>query len=68
MVNRLRLPVSTMRLPLVMMREPFFSKTISARTWHTVSDVAEAICLPRQSTQELIDMGREQRLLERQAH
>ncbi len=58
-------PVSLedMRLPVVMMRD-ILLKTIFRKNVTTASDIAEAICLPRQVTQELIDMGREQRLLE----
>ncbi len=52
-----------MKLPLVMMRD-ILLKTIFRKNASTVSEVAEAICLPGAVTQELIDMAREQRLLE----
>jgi hypothetical protein len=55
--------IAEMRLPVVMMRD-ILLKTIFRKNVNTVTDVAEAVCLPRQVTQELIDMGREQRLLE----
>ncbi len=55
--------LAEMRLPLVMMRD-ILLKTMFRKNVNTVTDVAEAICLPRQVTQELIDMSREQRLLE----
>ncbi|MGR1581362.1 ATPase [Thalassobius sp. S69A] len=52
-----------MRLPLPMMRD-ILLKTIFRKNVSMVSDVAEAVCLPRQVTQELVDIAREQRLLE----
>ncbi|WP_420005426.1 ATPase [Arenibacterium sp. LLYu02] len=52
-----------MRLPLVMMRD-ILLKTMFRKTLDTVSDLSEAICLPAAVTQELIDMAREQRLLQ----
>ncbi len=52
-----------MRLPLPMMRD-ILLKTMFRKNVTQVTDVAEAICLPRQVTQELVDMAREQRLLE----
>ena len=55
--------IDEMRLPVVMMRD-ILLKTMFRKNVTNVSDVAEAICLPRQVTQELIDMSREQRLLE----
>jgi hypothetical protein len=55
--------ISEMRLPVVMMRD-ILLKTMFRKNVTNVSDVSEAICLPRQVTQELIDMAREQRLLE----
>ena len=55
--------IEEMRLPVVMMRD-ILLKTIFRKNVNTVTDVAEAICLPLRVTQELIDMAREQRLLE----
>jgi len=52
-----------MQLPLPMMRD-ILLKTMFRKNMTTVTEVAEAICLPRQVTQELIDIAREQRLLE----
>jgi hypothetical protein len=52
-----------MRLPTVMMRD-ILLKTIFRKNVSTVSEIAEALCLPNPVTQELVDMGREQRLLE----
>ncbi len=52
-----------MRLPLVMMRD-ILLKTMFRKTLDTVTDLAEAICLPAAVTQELIDIAREQKLLQ----
>ncbi|WP_170473673.1 ATPase [Ruegeria arenilitoris] len=52
-----------MRLPLVMMRD-ILLKTIFRKNVDTVTEVAQAICLPSSVTQELIDIAREQKLLE----
>jgi len=52
-----------MKLPIVMMRD-IVIKTMFRKNIDMVSDLAEAICLPVPVTQELIDMGREQRLVE----
>ncbi|WP_299638263.1 ATPase [uncultured Ruegeria sp.] len=52
-----------MKLPLVMMRD-ILLKTIFRKNASTVSEVAEAICLPTSVTQELIDIARDQKLLE----
>ncbi len=52
-----------MQLPLVMMRD-ILLKTIFRKNVDTVSEVAEAVCLPGSVTQELIDIAREQKLLE----
>ncbi len=52
-----------MQLPIVMMRD-ILLKTLFRKNTNHASDLAEAICLPLQVTQELIDMAREQRLLE----
>ncbi len=55
--------LAEMRLPIVMMRD-ILLKTIFRKNVDTVTEVAEAICLPGSVTQELIDMAREQKLLE----
>ena len=52
-----------MQLPPVMMRD-IALKTMFRKNINEVSELARAICLPRQVTQELIDMAREQRLVE----
>ena len=55
--------IEEMRLPVVMMRD-ILLKTIFRKNIDLVSGVSEAICLPRAVTQELVDMAREQKLLE----
>ncbi|EEB83481.1 ATPase [Roseobacter sp. GAI101] len=55
--------IEEMKLPVVMMRD-IMIKTMYRKNVTMVSEVAKAICLPIQVTQELIDMAREQRLLE----
>ena len=52
-----------MKLPIVMMRD-IMIKTMFRKNFDTASELAEAICLPRAVTQELIDLAREQRLIE----
>ncbi len=52
-----------MQLPLVMMRD-ILLKTIFRKNVSIVSEIAEAICLPGSVTQELVDIAREQKLLE----
>ncbi len=52
-----------MRLPLVLMRD-ILIKTIFRKNLDMVSDLARAVCLPVPVTQELIDIGRDQRLIE----
>ncbi len=52
-----------MRLPIVMMRD-IIIKTIFRKNVDMVSDLAKAVCLPIPVTQELVDMAREQRLIE----
>ncbi|MCA0870906.1 ATPase [Seohaeicola saemankumensis] len=52
-----------MLLPIVMMRD-ILLKTIFRKNVEMVSEIAEALCLPTQVTQELVDMAREQRLLQ----
>lgn len=50
-------------LSMVMLRD-IFLKTVFRRHLSTVGAIAEAICLPRQLTQELIEIAREQKLVE----
>src|SRR6056297_2172156 len=52
-----------MRLPVVMMRD-ILIKTMFRKNIDTASELSEAICLPRAVTQELIDISREQKLVE----
>ncbi|MEQ9157964.1 MAG: ATPase [Roseovarius sp.] len=52
-----------MQLPIVMMRD-ILLKTMFRKNLDMVSEISEAICLPRAVTQELVDMARQQRLLE----
>ncbi|MGB7318665.1 MAG: ATPase [Planktotalea sp.] len=52
-----------MKLSVVMMRD-IMLKTMFRKNVDTASEVAKAICLPLQVTQELIDIAREQKLLE----
>ncbi|WP_293572676.1 ATPase [Phaeobacter sp.] len=52
-----------MQLPLVMMRD-ILLKTIFRKSCENVSEIAQAICLPIPVTQELVDIAREQKLLE----
>ncbi|MFY0662325.1 MAG: ATPase [Shimia sp.] len=52
-----------MKLPLVMMRD-ILLKTMFRKNVDMVGDISKAICLPRAVTQGLVDMAREQRLLE----
>ena len=52
-----------MRLPIVMMRD-IVIKTIFRKNVDMVSELAQAVCLPIPVTQELVDMAREQRLIE----
>ncbi|MBT8153012.1 ATPase [Epibacterium ulvae] len=55
--------LAQMKLPIVMMRD-IMLKTMFRKNVDMVSEVAEAICLPASVTQELIDMARDQKLLE----
>ncbi|MGE4325654.1 MAG: ATPase, partial [Pseudodonghicola sp.] len=55
--------LAEMQLPMVMMRD-ILLKTIFRKNTETVVATAEALCLPVQITQELIDLARNQRLLE----
>jgi hypothetical protein len=52
-----------MKLPIVMMRD-ILIKTMFRKNIDTASELAEAVCLPRAVTQELIDIAREQKLAE----
>ena len=52
-----------MRLPLVMMRD-IVIKTLFRKNIDKVTDLARAICLPVAVTQELVDLCRDQLLLE----
>ncbi|UOA26645.1 ATPase [Pseudosulfitobacter sp. DSM 107133] len=52
-----------MKLPIVMMRD-ILLKTMFRKNLDMVTDLAPALCLPVPVTQELIDMGRDQRLIE----
>ena len=52
-----------MRLSVVMMRD-ILLKTVFRKNLDLVSEISEAICLPRAVTQELVDMAREQKLIE----
>ncbi|ASM72988.1 MULTISPECIES: ATP-binding protein [Roseobacteraceae] len=52
-----------MKLPVVMMRD-ILLKTMFRKSLDMVTDLAPALCLPIPVTQELIDMGRDQRLIE----
>ena len=55
--------IEEMRLPLVMMRD-ILIKTIFRKNTNSVNDLAKAVHLPVQVTQELVDLARDQRLLE----
>ncbi len=55
--------IEEMQLSVVMMRD-ILLKTMFRKNLDLVSEIATAICLPRAVTQELIDMAREQKLLE----
>ncbi|WP_272008348.1 ATPase [Roseovarius sp. ZX-A-9] len=55
--------IEDMNLPIVMMRD-ILIKTMFRKSIDLVSELATALCLPRTVTQELVDMAREQRLVE----
>ncbi|MEX0316652.1 MAG: ATPase [Ruegeria sp.] len=55
--------LAEMQLPLVMMRD-ILLKTIFRKTVDTVTEIAEAVCLPSSVTQELVDIARDQKLIE----
>ncbi|MBO9397870.1 ATPase [Shimia sp. R9_1] len=52
-----------MQLPVVMMRD-ILLKTIFRKNVDMVTAIAKAVCLPIAVTQQLVDMAREQKLLE----
>lgn len=55
--------IEEMQLPIVMMRD-IMIKTMFRKNIDMVSELAEALCLPRAVTQELVDMARSQTLVE----
>ena len=55
--------LSEMQLPIVMMRD-ILLKTMFRKNLDMVSDLSRAICLPVPVTQELVDIGRDQKLIE----
>jgi hypothetical protein len=55
--------IHEMQLPVVMMRD-ILIKTMFRKNVDMVTELARAVCLPVQVTQELIDMARDQRLIE----
>ncbi|MBT3142696.1 ATPase [Phaeobacter gallaeciensis] len=55
--------LSEMQLPFVMMRD-ILLKTIFRKNTNMVSEISQAISLPLTVTQELVDMARDQKLLE----
>ncbi|MDR9393532.1 ATPase [Roseovarius sp. SYSU LYC5161] len=52
-----------MQLPIVMMRD-IVLKTMFRKNLDLVSELATAVCLPRAITQEIVDMARQQTLVE----
>ncbi|MDV7142233.1 ATPase [Tropicimonas sp. TH_r6] len=52
-----------MQLPLVMMRD-ILLKTVFRKNIEMVTELARAVCLPIPVTQELVDLAREQKLME----
>ena len=55
--------LADIELPMVMMRD-ILLKTMFRKTLDLVSELAQAICLPIPITQELVDLAREQKLIE----
>ncbi len=55
--------IEEMELPIVMMRD-ILIKTMFRKNISKTSHLAKAICLPIRVTQELVDMGRDQNLIE----
>lgn len=52
-----------MRLPVTMMRD-ILIKTVFRKNCRTLSDMSDALCLPRNVVQELVDMARGQQMIE----
>ncbi|SPJ30307.1 ATPase [Falsiruegeria mediterranea] len=52
-----------MQLPIVMMRD-ILLKTLFRKNLEMATEISEAICLPLSVTQELVDLTRDQKLLE----
>ena len=52
--------LEAMKLPPVMMRD-IMLKTMFRKNVEQTSEIAKAICLPVPVTQQLVDMGRDQR-------
>ncbi|WP_107496362.1 ATPase [Thalassobius sp. I31.1] len=55
--------LEAMKLPPVMMRD-IMLKTMFRKNVEQTSEIAKAICLPVPVTQQLVDLGRDQRLIE----
>ena len=55
--------LADMKLPIVMMRD-ILLKTMFRKNLDMVSDLSQAICLPVPVTQEIVDMGRDQKFIE----
>ncbi len=55
--------IEEMKLPIVMMRD-ILLKTMFRMNLEQVSDLSQAICLPIPVTQQLVDMGRDQNLIQ----
>lgn len=55
--------LAEIELPMVMMRD-ILLKTMFRKTLDLVSELSKAICLPVPITQELVDLARDQKLLE----
>jgi hypothetical protein len=55
--------IHEMKPPIMMMRD-ILIKTMFRKNVDMVTELARAICLPIQVTQELVDMARDQRLIE----
>ena len=55
--------IHEMLLPVVMMRD-ILIKTMFRKNVDMIAELARAICLPVQVTQELVDLARDQRLIE----
>ncbi len=55
--------IEEMKLPIVMMRD-ILLKTMFRKNLDLVTELSRAICLPVPVTQELVDLGRDQKLIE----